>query len=79
MKMFKNLLLVLVILIISSFIIANAPEPFWACNGLQEGDECEPYSTSGCKDVKGECVLQEECNDNPDTDVNECLFCERMN
>lgn len=78
MRKLKNILLILAVLLVSSFIIANAPEPFYACQGKQPGDECQPYSTSSCKDVKGECVLQEDCNDNPDTEINECLHCERV-
>jgi len=63
--------------------VANAPAPYWACQGMSAGDRCTPYgstSGSGCgvngDDGKGVCRLVSTCTDDPETDVNECLFCQ---
>ena len=72
----KNVMLIVSILIFTVFLIANAPAPYYACDGKAEGDSCEKYTTGCVGDSTGECVLNEDCEDYPDTDVNECLVCQ---
>jgi hypothetical protein len=75
MKNIRNILLIAVLSIFIGFLfIANAPHPSYLCEGLSPGDPCQLY-TMGCGDSSGVCELQEDCNDNPETDINECLFC----
>ena len=57
------------------FIIYNAPPAYFACEGKKPGDACTPYSFYGCSCSSGVCVLMEDCADNPDTKINECLVC----
>ncbi|MDF1561563.1 MAG: hypothetical protein P1V51_00895 [Deltaproteobacteria bacterium] len=49
---------------------ANAPAPWWACEDKAAGDACDlyPTGTGVCSPVSG-------CTDNPDTHVDECLYC----
>lgn len=52
--------------------LGNAPAPYYACDGKAEGDSCTyGYGCSG----NGTCNLVEDCDDNPDTEINECLQC----
>ncbi len=74
MKNLRNILLIIVILIISGFIIANAPHPSYMCENKSVGDACQLY-TMGCGDSTGVCKLQVDCIDDPETNVNECLWC----
>ncbi len=59
--------------------VANAPAPYWACQGKSAGERCTAYgSSSGCG-VTGDdsvCRLVSSCTDDPETDVNECLYCQ---
>jgi hypothetical protein len=63
--------------------VANAPAPYWACQGKAAGERCTAYgssSGSGCSLTGGDddsvCRLVSSCTDNPETDVNECLYCQ---
>ena len=74
-----GLLLLLAVVFLS---VANAPAPYWACDGKSRGDKCEPDSyTSGCTsgclhhNPEGVCELATGCTDDPSTAVNECLWC----
>lgn len=49
---------------------ANVPAAFFACEGAPEG---EPCSMPG--PFFGNCVRDTLCEDNPDTEVDECLLC----
>lgn len=51
---------------------ANAPAPWYACDGLKEGDRCGMGHY-----YDGYCALQtNQCTDDASTAVNECLWCE---
>lgn len=50
---------------------ANAPAPWYPCEGLKEGDSCGMGNY-----YDGYCALQAECSDDASTTVNECLWCE---
>jgi len=68
----KQLLLGVFITICSLFVTANVPAPYWPCNGKKEGDPCKwGY---GCR-TNQTCKLIQGCNDDPRTEVNECLHC----
>jgi hypothetical protein len=77
--------LLILIVLVAVVSIANAPAPHWACAGKAEGDRCELYvgptgSVSGCgvtdEDEYGVCRLATTCTDLPETEVNECLYCQ---
>ena len=52
--------------------LGNAPAPYFACEGKAEGDRCTyGYGCSG----NGTCLLVKNCEDDPATDLNECLQC----
>jgi len=68
----------LLLLLVGLLSLANAPAPWWACNGKSVGDSCEPYDYApSClhDDPRGVCQLRKPCTDNPETAVNECLDC----
>lgn len=50
---------------------ANAPAPWWSCEGKAAGDTCELYPAG-----QGLCEVQAECTDETATEVDECLWCE---
>ena len=52
--------------------LGNLPAPYYACAGAAPGDRCT-YGY-GCSN-NGTCVLVEQCQDDPSTDLNECLQC----
>jgi hypothetical protein len=52
--------------------LGNLPAPYYACEGKAEGDRCN-YGY-GCA-TNGTCRLLQECDDNPSTEINECLVC----
>jgi hypothetical protein len=53
-------------------LMGNAPAPWYACEGKSPGDPCQwGY---GCA-PNGVCRLVEDCEDDPSTDLNECLQC----
>lgn len=66
-----SFLLVLALVLIASPALANAPAPWWACEGKAAGDTCDLYPSG-----KGLCGVQANCTDDPSTTVDECLFCE---
>jgi hypothetical protein len=52
--------------------LGNVPAPYYACEGKAVGDRCTyGYGCSG----NGTCNLSQQCEDNPDTELNECLVC----
>lgn len=54
------------------FIMGNVPAPYYACEGKSPGDACSwGY---GCR-AGGRCQVDDECEDNPATEVDECLIC----
>lgn len=64
----------LIILIGGLFLsLGNVPAPYYACEGKAEGDRCTyGYGCSG----NGTCrLLKENCTDDPNTELNECLVC----
>jgi hypothetical protein len=65
--------LILIVLICGLFLcLGNAPAPYYACAGKAEGDPCTyGYGCSG----NGTCKLVEACEDDPNTEINECLQC----
>lgn len=75
MRIKKNIALIIIVIIIAFITIGNAPAPYWACEGLSEGDECEPYSYGSCSNKSGTCQLREDCTDDPESEINECLQC----
>ncbi|MCC6167977.1 MAG: hypothetical protein IT329_12185 [Caldilineaceae bacterium] len=65
-----------VILVIGLFflLMGNSPAPWYACEGKAIGDPCQyGYACSN----NGKCIAspQENCVDDPDTSVNECVIC----
>jgi hypothetical protein len=71
------------LLLVALAAVANAPAPYWACDGKAAGDRCSPYgssSSSGCgvtrDDGDGVCRPVATCTDSPETAVNECLYCQ---
>jgi hypothetical protein len=52
--------------------LGNMAAPWYACAGMKEGDRCT-YGY-GCSN-NGTCRLVTQCNDDPSTDLNECLQC----
>ena len=74
----RSLLLVLLLALLTVSTVANAPAPWWACEGKAVGDPCENYGGGGGCGLTSHdsvCQLQESCTDDPDTAVNECLYC----
>ncbi len=53
--------------------LANSPAPYWACEGKAVGDDCDPYGGG-----KGVCELDATCEDDPDTEIDECLYCDKL-
>ncbi|MCA9521879.1 MAG: hypothetical protein KC609_12935 [Myxococcales bacterium] len=51
-------------------VFANAPAPWWACDGKQVGEKCGDGTY-----YDGYCVLAPSCTDDTNTAVNECLQC----
>lgn len=70
----KNIIIILILIVFSLFMMGNAPAAYWACDGKYEGDTCTPYGY-GCSSSDGVCGLIENCEDDPSTEVNECLMC----
>ncbi len=71
--------MLLLLLLVLLTTVANAPAPYWACAGREEGDRCEPYGApSGCFDSAddGTCRQVSTCTDDPTTAENECLYCQ---
>lgn len=64
----------LVMMFLSAFLLlmGNAPAPWWACEGKSAGDPCQ-YGY-GCS-PNGVCQLVEDCVDEPNSEINECLQC----
>ena len=53
--------------------MGNVAAPYYACENKAEGDACNwGY---GCASG-GHCVIQEQCTDDPNTTINECLVCD---
>jgi hypothetical protein len=69
-------MLVALTLITMLLMMGNAPAPYWACEGLAVGDPCS-YGYATCTGPNGECQrdTDAQCEDNPDTEINECLIC----
>jgi hypothetical protein len=65
----------LVILFIASilFLMGNSPPPWYACQGLKEGDPCQ-YGY-GCSRNQV-CTRHSGCTDDTGSEVDECLWCE---
>ena len=64
--------LVIFSLVVSLFLMGNAPAPWYACEGKAPGDPCQwGY---GCS-TNGVCQLVDNCVDDPATELNECLQC----
>lgn len=57
-------------LLLAAPAAANIPAAFFACEGAEEG---EPCSMPG--PFFGNCVTDTLCEDDPDTDVDECMLC----
>jgi|GEM_PF-3748499 hypothetical protein len=55
----------------SSIGWANSPAPYWACFEKEVGDACTNYGGS-----TGHCVVQDGCEDSPQSEVNECMYCD---
>lgn len=55
-------------------LLANAPAPWWPCDGKAPGDPCL-YGYS-CSNSNGRCAITEPCEDDPSTPINECLRCD---
>ena len=69
MKRASSLIALALMLLTPSVVAANAPAPWWACDGKKVGDACSqaPY-------YSGYCELQPNCTPSGDT-PNECLTC----
>ncbi len=64
---------VLLVLMASVFLtLGNVPAPYYACDGKAPGDRCTyGYGCSG----NGTCTLVDNCTDDPNSAINECLQC----
>ena len=64
---------ILIVLFCGLFLsLGNAPAPYYACAGKAEGERCTyGYGCSG----NGVCNLVADCEDDPATELNECLQC----
>ena len=60
----------LVVAICPAQVLANVPAAFFACEGAEQGAACALPGP-----VHGACLLDTLCEDNADTEVNECLLC----
>jgi len=56
-------------------LMGNSPAPWWACEGKNEGEPCTAYGTGCSLFRRGVCRRLENCQDDPQTTVNECLWC----
>jgi hypothetical protein len=66
---------VVMALFVALFLMGNAPAPYWACEGRAVGDACT-YGYGSCAGSNGACQLEGgNCEDNPNTEINECLIC----
>jgi hypothetical protein len=74
MNMKKRICIITVFLLLLLLSLGNAAAPWWACEGLSEGDRC--VAGYGCGPGNKICMLHEDCRDDPETEVNECLWCE---
>lgn len=68
----NKLIIIVTLIILSLLLTANVPAPWWACDGKKSGDPCT-YGY-GCS-TTGRCELIQNCKDNQETTVNECLQC----
>lgn len=63
----------LAVLLAALFLLGNVAAPYYACDGLQEGDPCTwGYS---CR-ANGECRISDDWTDDPGTQINESLICD---
>jgi hypothetical protein len=78
MRLIRSLVLILLLALLVVSTVGNAPAPYWACDGKEEGDPCKPYGGGGCGLTGGDnvCRLEVPCTDYPGTSVNECLYCD---
>lgn len=72
----RTRLIVAFTLVIMLLLMGNVPAPYWACEGLTPGARCS-YGYATCMGPNGTCQRDpnEDCVDNPETEVNECLIC----
>jgi len=84
MKKTRRLRNLALAVLLAPLLMGNAPAPWFACEGKRVGDACQRYvgpSSSGCGgygggSADGVCALsQANCVDDPNTSVDECLFC----
>ncbi len=61
---------ILMVLGLSSSALASSIAPWWACEGKKAGDACQIDLAPD-----GICEAQEECTDDAETTVDECLWC----
>jgi hypothetical protein len=71
--MLKRMLVFLIMLLIMFLSMSNVPAPWFPCEDKNVGDPC--VYGYGCNN-NGTCLIQEECEDSPETEVNECLQCD---
>jgi hypothetical protein len=60
----------LVVLGLSSSALASSMAPYWACEGKKAGDSCKVDLAP-----EGVCKVQQDCTDDAETTVDECLWC----
>ena len=67
------LLALLASILVPAAALANSPAPWWACEGKTVGDDCDPYGGGN-----GICEARTDCQNDPETEVDECLRCDAL-
>jgi hypothetical protein len=70
----RKICIIVLLLIMLLLSLGNAPDPRLGCKGRSDGDPC--IEGFGCGPGPKICRLREDCTDDPETELNECLYCE---
>ncbi|OAD22108.1 secreted protein [Candidatus Thiomargarita nelsonii] len=76
--MTKKYFMAIISLFVFLILMGNVPAPWWACDGKNEGDSCTAAGYTCSILRRGVCRQQEKnCKDDPQTKINECLWCSK--
>jgi hypothetical protein len=70
----KKIIITILSLFLLLLLLGNAPDPRLGCEGRSDGDPC--IEGFGCGTGTKICRLHKDCQDDPETELNECLYCE---